>query len=202
MYFSICGWIYETLYSDFFFSMMSVWTSAVLPLVKIKIIKPRRDGACFNRLEHQLQPFTQDLFRASRKWPLPARADRFCRLQPQTWCFHQPETWWPISVSSWEAAVLGRRTSANTTSCLRFLHAASIWRLAPSQNPCLQRWWLINLEKQLSVHGVTMWPRGFKLNGYYNLLLWWPDSNWLCICHVLNPLQWRFWSYDLQGHRR
>lgn len=34
MYFSIYGWIYETLYSDFF--MMSVWASAVLPLVKIK----------------------------------------------------------------------------------------------------------------------------------------------------------------------
>lgn len=34
MYFSIYGWIYETLYSDFF--MTSVWASAVLPLVKIK----------------------------------------------------------------------------------------------------------------------------------------------------------------------
>lgn len=137
----------------------------------------------------------------SRKWPLPARADLFCRLQPQTWCFRQPETWWPISVSFWEPAVLGRCTSANKTSCLRFLHAHKPPVSGDSLLLRILVYSVYNLEKQLWVHGVTLWLRGFKLNCYYNLLLRWPDSNWLCICNVLNPPQWRFWSYDLQGHQ-
>lgn len=68
--------IWDTVFRFFFFFMTSVWTSAVLPLVKIKIIKPVSDGASlFNwpglRLQAQVWIY----------WFSSRRNDRFLRAQ-------------------------------------------------------------------------------------------------------------------------
>lgn len=111
--------------------MMSVWTSAVLPLVKIKLIKPRSDCRCFcfNCPGRRLQALAGILFVFHTN-------DHFLHPQTVSGCvatahmMFPPATCmsWPIWVSSWEATP-HTPVSANATSCLRFYMHTSHQRL-------------------------------------------------------------------------